>query len=116
VVRDGEVRTPLLPTRANEPFLSTKLFSRADTMKTIYKYPIAIIEEQEITMPQGAEVIHAGLDPQGNPCVWALVDTRNEPEPVSIVVYGTGNPVSYYPNEHVGSFNHGPFVWHVFLG
>jgi len=110
------VRTPLSPTMVNEPFLSTKLFSRDDTMKTIYKYPIAITEEQEITMPQGAEVIHAGVDPQGNPCVWAMVDTRNEPEPMSILVYGTGAPMAYTPERHVGSFNDGPFVWHVFLG
>lgn len=85
-------------------------------MKTIYKYPIQITDEQEISMPQGAEVIHAGLDPQGTPCVWAMVDTQNKPEPVSILVYGTGNPMTYTPDRHVSSFTQGPFVWHVFLG
>lgn len=87
-----------------------------DNMKTIYKYPIKITNEQEISMPQDAKVIHAGLDPQGTPCVWAVVDTERETEPVSILVYGTGNPMNYFPHEHVGSFTQGPFVWHVFLG
>ena len=85
-------------------------------MKTIYKYPIKITDEQEITMPQGAKVIHAGRDPEGTPCVWAQVDTEAKPEPVSILVYGTGNPMKYEPLAHVGSFNQGPFVWHVYLG
>jgi hypothetical protein len=86
-------------------------------MKTIYKYPIKITDEQEIIMPQGAEVIHAGLDPQGTPCVWAQVDTKAEPEPVSILVYGTGHQMQFEPLKHVGSFIHeGCFVWHVFLG
>ena len=90
--------------------------NNTDNMNTIYKYPIKITEAQEITMPQGAKVLHAGLDPQGTPCVWAMVDTRNEPEPMSILVYGTGNPMGYTPDKHVSSFTHGPFVWHVFLG
>jgi len=85
-------------------------------MKTIYKYPIKITDQQDIIMPQGAEVIQAGLDPQGTPCVWAMVDTRNEPEPMSILVYGTGNPMLFDPLRHVGSFVRGPYVWHVFLG
>ena len=88
----------------------------SNNMKTIYKYPIQITDEQEITMPTGAIVIHAGLDPQGTPCVWARVDTEAEPEPVSILVYGTGTTMEYEPLEHVGSFTQGPFVWHVFLG
>lgn len=85
-------------------------------MKTIYKYPIQITDDQEISMPQGAQVIHAGLDPQGVPCVWALVDTRNEPEPLSILIHGTGNPMADTPHKHVSSFTQGQFVWHVFLG
>lgn len=85
-------------------------------MKTIYKYPIEITDEQEIQIPFGATVIHAGLDPQGTPCVWAMVETRNSPEPVSIFVVGTGNSLPFVPESHVGSFVQGQFVWHVFLG
>lgn len=116
MVRDGEVRPPPLPTKVNEPFLSTKLFSPADTMKTIYKYPIQITDEQEIQMPKDANVFHAGLDANETPCVWAIVDTEAPPEPMSILVCGTGNPLRYEPDWRVGSFTQGPFVWHVFLG
>ena len=85
-------------------------------MKRIYKYPIQITDEQEIQMPFGAEVIHAGLDPQGTPCLWAKVESVNSPEPVSVLVVGTGKPMPHAADRHVGSFVQGPFVWHVFLG
>lgn len=85
-------------------------------MKTIYKYPIEIIDSQVIEMPINAEVIHAGLDPQGAPCVWATVRPDNKSEPVAVFVVGTGNPIPERARQHVGSFNQGPFVWHVFIG
>ncbi len=85
-------------------------------MKTIYKYPIKITDEQEIQMPGEVTVLHAGLDPQGVPCVWAMVDSDLPTGPVSILVIGTGNPMPYVAHTHLGSFVQGPFVWHVFLG
>lgn len=88
-------------------------------MKTVYKYPIQIADEQEVSMPYDAKVIHVGLDPQGTPCLWAKVESNNRPEPVRVLVVGTGGPIPYMPyheERHVGSFTQGPFVWHVFLG
>jgi hypothetical protein len=86
-------------------------------MQTVHKYPIEIIAEQEISMPFGAKVIHAGLDPQGNPCVWAEVESTNTPEPVRLFVVGTGHTMPDEAATHVGSFVHDSFfMWHVFLG
>lgn len=85
-------------------------------MKTIYKYPIEITDSQEVEMPINAEAIHAGLDPQGTPCVWATVDNQNATEAVTVLVVGTGNPIPQRARRHVGSFNQGPFVWHIFVG
>ena len=84
-------------------------------MQTIHKYPIEITDIQEIQMPQGAEIIHAGLDPQGNPCVWARVEAENFAAPVRIVVAGTGLPLSREAGGHLMSFKDGAFIWHVFL-
>lgn len=82
-------------------------------MNTIYKYPIEITDDQTIDMPEGAQVVHAGLDPQGQPCLWAKVNNRVRTEPRRIQVRGTGHPL---PDdaEWVGTFTQGPFVWHVF--
>ncbi len=87
-------------------------------MHTIYKYPLQITGFQTINMPVGAEVLHAGLDPSGKPCVWALVGPPHSLVPHHFYVIGTGNPIKDAEaiGEHVGSFVDGSFVWHVFLG
>jgi hypothetical protein len=83
-------------------------------MKTIYKYPIEITDEQEIKPPQFAKPLHVGLDPQGQPCIWLEVDTENDPKTMRIYVIGTGNPLPEYTAFHAGSFVQSPFVWHVY--
>lgn len=84
-------------------------------MKTVWKFPLKIRDDQSVRMPLCAEIIHAGLDPQGSPCVWALVeDTKPEIER-TIHISGTGYPAPDGDNRHVGSFNHGPYVWHVWI-
>lgn len=86
-------------------------------MKTIYKYPIEITDKQEIQMHGEVDVLHAGLDTHGLPCVWAMVDSECETGPVTIHLIGTGNPMpSVLPYRYVGSFVQDVFVWHVFLG
>ncbi len=90
-------------------------------MKTIYKYPLKIQDEQEIEMPPGAMVIHAGLDPNKDPCVWALVDrtrTRTRTSdlvPIKIRIAGDGRAIEEVPLIYVNSFVQGPFIWHVFI-
>lgn len=83
-------------------------------MRTIYKYEIEILDIQAISPPFGARFIHAGLDPQQQPCLWAEVETENCPEPIAVFVVGTGNPIPQKAVHHVGSFNQGPFVWHIY--
>lgn len=84
---------------------------------TIYKYPIKITDEQLIEVPMEHEFIHVGLDPQGTPCLWAMVYLPSQTTRVAVRVCGTGNPVPRHlcPENRVGTFNHGPFVWHVFV-
>lgn len=84
-------------------------------MNTIYKYPIQITDEQEIRIPYDYEVIHAGLDPSGEPCIWVKVDTDFSDTRLSVFVVGTGNPIPSDASKYVGSFIKGPFVWHVFI-
>jgi len=84
-------------------------------MTTIHKYPIKITGYQKIMVPRDAKVIHAGLDPQGFPCIWATVNTQNEPEAVVILVYGTGWDIDYKLSKHVSSFMQEKFMWHVFV-
>lgn len=85
-------------------------------MTTIYKYRLAIESSIEIKMPYASKPIHAGLDPSGDPCVWAIVNTDNPIHERTFHVCGTGNPLTQAERDgrHIGSFQQGPFMWHVF--
>ena len=93
-------------------------------MKTIWKFPIEITDRQVVKI-HGAtlvKVIHVGLDPDGQACIWAEVVPENVQrrgaERLVVYVFGTGNPINFEHGEsaalHVGSFNDDPFVWHVY--
>jgi hypothetical protein len=84
-------------------------------MITIWKYPLAITEEQTLKIPLGYKPLHVGLDPAGVPCLWCKVNTESEPCPAAVFVVGTGGDADFDYNErYVGSFVDGSFVWHVF--
>lgn len=82
-------------------------------MRTIWKYQLRLIDVQEVDMPLNAEVLH--LDMQGPyPCIWVYLDPDlNGTERRTFVTHGTGHKI---PDNHVyiGTYQDGPFVWHVF--
>ena len=84
--------------------------------KTIHKYAIMITSHQQIAIPSGAEIIKAGLDPNAQPSIWAIVDTDAEKVFSEVFVKGTGIPL-YDVTEasYVDTFNQGQFVLHVFI-
>lgn len=84
-------------------------------MKRIWKYRIQVTDEQRIEIPFGSVPIHAGLDPDGNPSIWYEVNPQETTIHVRIFVVGTGDPIPYETNIHIGSFVQGPFVWHVYV-
>lgn len=72
-----------------------------------------IAPRQTISVRASAQFIHAGLDPQGLPCVWAKVNTKDVDIFRDIILCGTGTDLLQH-GEHIGTFNQGLFVWHVF--
>jgi len=82
-------------------------------MKTIYKYTFDINDDIEIEMPAGAEIVHVGVDPQGQAAIWAKVNTKDPAVAQRFNIRGTGHDIDGAGN-HVASFNQGAFVWHVF--
>lgn len=84
-------------------------------MKTIYKYPIEITDKQTLPMPVGANILTVQVQ-NGNPFIWAMVDTEAPIEGVAIIVYGTEHPIDESLNlEYIGTFqsNGKCFVFHV---
>lgn len=84
----------------------------------IWKYPLNIVDEQIIEMPNGASILHVdGQD--GRLCVWARVDPEAEKVWRRFSVRGTGHTVekgqlAEHSPRYLGTAEVGPFVWHVF--
>ncbi len=85
-------------------------------MKTIWKYPFKVDDRFTLEIPARSEVIHVGLDPEGNRCLWILLDPEDVKYTATFYIFGTGHNVDsrFQGSRHVGSFIEGPFVWHVF--
>jgi hypothetical protein len=87
-------------------------------VKTIHKYPLAVVDRQSISMPHDADVLAVHLQ-YGAPCLWALVDTQEPLEPRAFVIVGTGHDLSgnwACQGAYRGTFqlHDGAIVLHVF--
>jgi hypothetical protein len=82
----------------------------------IWKYKLAIIGEQKITMPDNAVSLSVQAQ-DGDVCLWAMVDEEAPLVERTFVIYETGQPISpvRYDN-FLATVQIGSFVWHVFQG
>jgi len=86
-------------------------------MKTIWKYPVLIMDEIWVYMPMGAEILDV-QEQQGNICLWALVDTDKPLVKRKFRVFGTGKPVDLDYDEltweFIATVQNKHVVWHIF--
>lgn len=85
-------------------------------MNTVWKFELEITDSQTLSVPVGSSLAHVGLDPNGVPCLWLIVDDKAPMRNIEIVIRGNGQKLP-----HVGSFlgtvmHLGTFMWHVFTG
>lgn len=86
-------------------------------MKTIWKYPLEITDEQVVEMPQGANIL--SVQSQGSQlCLWAIVfPNRASMRERTITIYGTGHAMRTDCEEKFLATvqqDGGALVWHVF--
>jgi hypothetical protein len=87
-------------------------------MKTIWKYPLEITDQQSVTMPEGAKILTAQM--QGRDlCLWAIVDPdARHHEDRHIQIVGTGHLIEGLEDakqfSYIASVQMGALVWHVF--
>lgn len=83
--------------------------------KTIWKFPILVHDEQDIVMPQGADILWVD-NQQGQPCIWAQVDPDAPRAPKRIRIFGTGDPMPDELGDYVGTFmmKDGALVFHLY--
>jgi len=85
-------------------------------MKTIWKFPLAIMDAQRIAMPEGAEILSVQVQHR-EPCLWAKVNPDAPPEMRYVRTYGTGHPIDESEAvSFIGTYqlNGGNLVFHVF--
>lgn len=83
-------------------------------MRTIWKYPLTL-EPVTLEMPAKAQIVHAEIDNKTQtPCLWALVESEEQTESRHFVIVGTGYEMPKAgKGRYIASFQHGPFVWHL---
>lgn len=83
-------------------------------MTTIYKYPLAITDRQQIKLPAGSIILTAQFQ-YGTLCIWVQVDTEQPIVLRSIIIYGTGHPHNNV-GRYIGTAQdyNGSIVWHIF--
>lgn len=86
-------------------------------MKAIWKFPINGLTS--IKVEEDAKVLSSGLDPQGVPCVWIMLDpTKEKNKTIEIFLIGTGFEFYGKMNENLkflNTFVEGEYVWHTFV-
>jgi hypothetical protein len=81
-------------------------------IKQIWKYKV----ENVIEMPKEAEILSVQIQngQMFNACIWVKVNPENELEKRQFEVIGTGHSFDDSNKEYIGTYQDGPFVWHLF--
>jgi hypothetical protein len=85
-------------------------------MRTIHKYMLDRVEEQDIAIPEGARILSIMVR-NGIICVWAEVDLDNVYRDWTFWVIGTGRPIledCTNGGNHYASVMDGQAVWHIY--
>ena len=80
----------------------------------IWKYQIPITGRFEIEMPGAAQIISIQMQNEV-PYVWAIVGPKITPSNRRFKLVGTGHEFDFLPTDKfIGTFQDGPYVWHLF--
>jgi hypothetical protein len=86
-------------------------------MRKVFKYTLVFAEEQTLTLPLGAQILHVALQ-HGQPRLWALVDVDIiDTTPRNILMRGTGHAVEALGVlDHIStmSMDYGDLILHWF--
>ncbi len=88
-------------------------------MKTIWKFPMEVVDRQDIAMPEGAEVLAVGVQGVKDDILvlWAKVDPNAPSVDRHFAIIGTGRPAPEdADSRYIGTvqFAYGLLVWHIF--
>ena len=82
-------------------------------MKTIWKFPLELKDLQNISIPEGAEILNCAIQ-NGGVFLWALVDPSLPLQRREIEMIGTGNEIPEEERRYISTIIDGALVWHIF--
>ncbi len=84
-------------------------------MRTIWKYQLEVTDQQSVSMPRNAEILHVAAQ-HGVACLWAEVTPDTPEEDRSILIVGTGHPIPIGDRRYIGTFqlSGGALVFHAY--
>jgi hypothetical protein len=83
-------------------------------MRTIHKYTLEISDKIQIESYKFAEILSVQVQ-NGTPVLWALVDTDNAKDKITLAIIGTGNPFWPIDYLYIDTFQlSNGLVFHVF--
>ena len=82
-------------------------------MKAIWKQVLCKTDRQAIDLPVGAKILDVQVQ-RGEWCLWYSCGVDLPLEKRYIAIYATGQEVEALNGDYIGTFQDGPFVWHVF--
>lgn len=81
-------------------------------MKTTSKYSIPLAYQNASLTVENAKSIRVGMDSKWAPCLWVEGEITSNPKKWEIEIIDEGETAP--KGIHLGSFNYGHFVWHVY--
>ena len=86
-------------------------------MKTIWKYPLEITDQQFVEVPEGSELLTVQMQ-NGTPQLWVKCDNNKPKVFKRIRIYGTGHKLWADDETYLATFQvyDGDLVFHVFVG
>ena len=82
----------------------------------IWKYPLDRMEDQDLLMPVGAEILCV-QEQDDKVVMWVKVDPDAKKRFRHVKIVGTGEPferIGIFQNNYIGTIQQGMNVWHVF--
>jgi len=84
--------------------------------KTIYKFPIEVKNDFQLTLPKNSQILHVGMQGE-NLRMWVLIDKdEKEAEVRHFCLFGTGHDFALLDYKYIGTFQlyTGSLVFHLF--
>ena len=91
-------------------------------IKTVYKYPLLVanisgeFDVLSTKVPASHRIVHLGLDPVGQTCIWCEVDPDAAPDTeLDFIRVGTGWTIDLDIFEYVNTIFQDIYVWHFYV-